>query len=126
MKWTKEEDRVLREGREQGKTFSEIGALLGKSRNSIAGRTYTLGLSTITRNNPVKIAKVVVIKEVEPSPVKPKIVARSVPELTSNQCKWPIGMPGEKGFHFCSDQRKGTSPYCQHHYGIAYYQTARR
>lgn len=56
--WTTDQDATLRQGAAAGLSFSEVGALVGKSRNSVAGRAYRLGvvfacdhLSEISRAN---------------------------------------------------------------------------
>ena len=42
------------------------------------------------------------------------------------QCKWPIGDPGEEGFHFCSSRAKPGRPYCVEHCRVAYKPPERR
>lgn len=34
------------------------------------------------------------------------------------ECKWPIGDPGEEGFHFCGARCAGN--YCEEHHRVAY------
>tara|TARA_A200000113_G_scaffold205311_1_gene201495 strand:- start:127 stop:399 length:273 start_codon:yes stop_codon:yes gene_type:complete len=41
-------------------------------------------------------------------------------ELQSNQCRWPIGIPGEEGFKFCGAIVKPGLPYCEGHCKAAY------
>ena len=41
--------------------------------------------------------------------------ARAVMELTSRDCKWPIGDPGQPGFGFCECLREPGKPYCAEH-----------
>lgn len=40
--------------------------------------------------------------------------------LTEQTCKWPIGDPGDDGFHFCGNKSKNGLPYCDYHCRIAY------
>lgn len=42
--WTTDQDATLRQGAAAGLSFSEVGALVGKSRNSVAGRARRLGV----------------------------------------------------------------------------------
>lgn len=35
-------------------------------------------------------------------------------------CEWPIGNPGDDGFHFCGAERDGERPYCAAHAKRAY------
>jgi len=41
-------------------------------------------------------------------------------ELDDTTCRFPIGDPGEAGFHFCGELPLAGAPYCAHHAGIAY------
>lgn len=41
--------------------------------------------------------------------------AAAVYALRESNCKWPIGEPGKKGFHFCGERKQEGSPYCSHH-----------
>ena len=40
--------------------------------------------------------------------------------LTERTCKWPIGDPGQPGFHFCGKHADPGSPYCEKHQAKAY------
>lgn len=35
-------------------------------------------------------------------------------------CRWPIGNPTDRDFHFCGKKRKPGRPYCEHHEAIAH------
>lgn len=50
-----------------------------------------------------------------------------VMELTSTTCRWPIGDPGAKDFHFCGakmeqpfSEASPNTAYCQYHSRVAY------
>lgn len=43
-----------------------------------------------------------------------------VMQLKERSCKWPIGDPQRKGFHFCCAERLGSFPYCEEHARISY------
>jgi GcrA cell cycle regulator len=36
-------------------------------------------------------------------------------KLESGMCRWPIGEPEDKDFHFCADKCEAGSPYCPTH-----------
>jgi hypothetical protein len=46
--------------------------------------------------------------------------------LTSRTCKWPIGDPGEPGFHYCGHPPESGRPYCDAHDLRGYQPRARR
>lgn len=44
----------------------------------------------------------------------------SLEELDGTTCRFPIGDPGEPGFHFCGEAPIDRNPYCARHRRIAY------
>jgi GcrA cell cycle regulator len=40
---------------------------------------------------------------------------RTLLELTSATCRWPVGDPQEDGFFFCGGEAVGVRPYCRCH-----------
>jgi hypothetical protein len=44
----------------------------------------------------------------------------SLEELDGTTCRFPIGDPGEPGFHFCGEAPIDRNPYCARHTPIAY------
>lgn len=42
FRWTPQEDMILRRGLKARKSYSQIGAILGATRNSVAGRVFRL------------------------------------------------------------------------------------
>tara|TARA_R110002124_G_scaffold149220_1_gene315061 strand:- start:207535 stop:207708 length:174 start_codon:yes stop_codon:yes gene_type:complete len=36
-------------------------------------------------------------------------------KLESGMCRWPIGEPEDKDFHFCAAKCEAGSPYCPEH-----------
>ncbi len=60
----------------------------------------------------------------EPSPVRevkiPPGERRTILTLTEHTCKWPIGDPGDRNFHFCGRKSDTGIPYCTEHAAIAY------
>jgi GcrA cell cycle regulator len=49
-------------------------------------------------------------------PSKPK----SLLELESRDCRWPIGEPRQPGFHFCGLPQLPGNPYCERHWRMAF------
>lgn len=50
----------------------------------------------------------------------PEDQRRSILELTTETCRWPIGDPSAPDFYFCGGQAVHGYPYCQHHVRFAY------
>ena len=44
----------------------------------------------------------------------------TIEALTEHTCKWPLGDPGSKDFHFCGHDSLEASPYCPYHARVAY------
>lgn len=84
---------------------SEIGRRLGVTKNAVIGKVHRLGLpqrrpSPKVRSEPIHVLK--------------------LDGLRAGMCSWPIGEPGEEGFHFCGTQIVPGKPYCAKHCSIAY------
>lgn len=86
-------------------TTSEIGRRLGITKNAVIGKVHRLGLPK-RRPTPGE----------EP---EPQDVVR-LDSLRAGMCSWPIGNPGETGFHFCGEVAVGGKPYCGRHCAMAY------
>ncbi|NDV87178.1 GcrA cell cycle regulator [Aurantimonas aggregata] len=41
-------------------------------------------------------------------------------QLNERTCKWPVGDPLKPDFHFCGNNSKDASPYCQYHAKMAF------
>lgn len=52
----------------------------------------------------------------EPEPM----VRATLLSINDRMCKWPVGDPGDAGFHFCGRRAQTGMPYCQDHARIAY------
>tara|TARA_B110000438_G_C15684209_1_gene593761 strand:- start:158 stop:649 length:492 start_codon:yes stop_codon:yes gene_type:complete len=131
MSWTPERENKLKELWKKGHTASQIAGLLGETtRNAVIGKAHRLDLearviSKKTRsqtktevNAPVREGKLsrkakfkslLLDKNFEPE--NPK----KLEELTDENCKWPIGHPPEKDFHFCGRKPLEKFPYCKLH-----------
>ena len=45
---------------------------------------------------------------------------KSIATLEANDCRWPIGNPGDADFHFCGKRKVDGISYCEHHARRAY------
>ncbi len=132
MTWTEERVAELIRLWETGKSASEIGRILGVSKNSVVGKAHRLKLksrpSPIRRDGSVPKPRSKVVRESlrtpTPTPVAPKPVERPRPVLRRRGkgpgCLWPIGDPGEADFHFCGAEAVAGKPYCSEHCARAY------
>ena len=106
MSWTDERIETLKKMWEEGHPASKIAEELGGvSRNAVIGKAHRLGLAK------------------RPSPIKRG--GATILDLTERMCRWPIGHPGEKGFHFCGAKTQVGMTYCAKHAAMAY-QTAKK
>jgi GcrA cell cycle regulator len=130
MDWTSEQITQLTRMWEDGLSTAEIGKRLGISKNAVVGKAHRLHLAA--RPSP--------IKRIGPRPASvPRAIAhhpRPAPQfrpappqaapaprvvvLSNQTCMWPIGHPGETGFHFCTERAIQGKPYCVEHAAMAY------
>lgn len=142
MTWTDERVAELMRLWEAGRSASEIGRLLGVSKNSVVGKAHRMKLkarpSPIKRGTSPQVRRPAVAsmpKPVAQAPSAPKQaparpaaaapaprparrVARSAGKGPS--CLWPIGDPGDQDFHFCGEPAVPGKPYCDEHCARAY------
>ena len=134
MSWTPDRENKLKELWKKGHTASQIAAMLGgTTRNAVIGKAHRLNLKgrAVSRKDPnsTKIIKeennavakgtrldrksrfrsLLLDKNFEPE--NPK----KLEELTDDTCRWPIGHPYEKEFHFCGRKPLEKFPYCKLH-----------
>ncbi|RJF94543.1 GcrA cell cycle regulator [Oleomonas cavernae] len=55
-----------------------------------------------------------------PAPEPEPMVRATLLSINDRMCKWPLGDPGDAGFHFCGRRAQSSMPYCQEHARIAY------
>lgn len=115
MEWTEERVTRLKKLWGEGRTASQIAAILGEvTRNAVIGKAHRLGLKG--RPSPIRNEK-----PAAPKPVSRPAAKVSRPVRVSNrQCHWPIGHPREPGFHFCGAPAIDDKPYCGEHCNMAY------
>ena len=143
--FTADDDATLRVLVAQHKTSREIATIMGRSRNSIIGRCYRIGLKLqpigkhgffadadmIPRREkriklappPIKV-KVVQIEEEKPEPA-PEAVIVCQPiglfddAIRRDQCRFPISGSGIT-LIVCGAKVDGASSYCAGHYRLSY------
>ena len=131
MSWTKEREEKLKELWSKGHTASQIANLIGETtRNAVIGKAHRLNLearaatkkskppANIENNNQTKPQKVgrkakfqALLLDKNFEQENPK----TLEELTDETCRWPIGHPPEKDFHFCGRKPLEKFPYCKLH-----------
>lgn len=45
---------------------------------------------------------------------------KSLLDLESGECRWPVGDPRKEGFHFCGAQQVMGRPYCIEHWPLSF------
>lgn len=139
--WTQEDDARLRELVEENLSYAEIGALMGRNKNSCIGRAHRLGIQRETRATHKKTVAKAVAKVVEklfvpkPEPAQdnkpqPRFeqpeasttafgVPRTLMGLQSHHCRFPVQGEGAATL-FCCGKRDGMLPYCKDHALLCY------
>ena len=140
MPWDNDNVSRLRELWDQGLPTSQIGKLLGFTKNAVVGKAHRIGLER--RPSPIRRTAVKPDRKKARSPVMPKLNFENVKEETTNitkpntsfkplvknilapiikrGCEWPEGHPDESDFKFCGKERFEDKPYCLNHCAVAY------
>jgi hypothetical protein len=136
MSWTDEKEAELRRLHAEGKSYSEIGAAIGVSRNAAIGKAKRLGLagrnshqprareSHVRRRSATRIAyiKAQTGKPRLPFIVKPPEEVSKKPvkfsDLAPTHCRWVLSGDGINTL-FCGDEIHSRS-YCIHHFVRCY------
>jgi GcrA cell cycle regulator len=108
--WTSERIVQLTELWDRGLSTAAIGRQIGMSKNAVVGKAHRLLLTP--RPSPLK-------RNPGPRIEKPRKAPKVVP-FSGPACSWPIGHPGDKGFHFCNERPVPGKPYCEEHAAKAY------
>jgi GcrA cell cycle regulator len=108
--WTPERVAALIALWNEGHSTSEIGRRLGITKNAVIGKVHRLGLPK-RRLSPATEPEIAQVIKLD--------------SLRSGMCSWPLGNPGEEGFHFCGAPAVPEKPYCAKHCSIAYVKITR-
>jgi GcrA cell cycle regulator len=123
-----EAELLMREMFEDGFTMSQIGAVIGCSRNAVIGKVHRLGLERfVPRATPLlrqpQATRRARSPRPPPPPPKPLLVEVEAPtaehahkqitELQHGDCRWPVGEPAD--FCFCAEPQRWDSSYCAYH-----------
>jgi GcrA cell cycle regulator len=138
MEWTDETIAKLRTLWAEGLSTAEIGRRLNISKNAVVGKAHRLNLpsrpSPIRRAEGDAVPRQAAPKRVQ-GPTLPPLAATigaPMPPLRAitpapkpaapraTPCCWPLGEPGQPGFHFCNASAVNGKPYCEEHASIAY------
>ena len=142
MTWTEERVAELMRLWEAGRSASEIGRLLGVSKNSVVGKAHRMKLkarpSPIKRGGapqvrrPAAAAMPKAVTQPPAAPRQPQARPTAPPPVQrparpvarahgkGPSCLWPIGDPGDQDFHFCGEPAVPGKPYCDEHCARAY------
>lgn len=139
MKWTAEVIQTLNELLPQGKSASDIAAVLTQAfgepvtRNMVKGKVHRLhgngALSSPKAKTEPKPKPKTARKEIK---AMAKVVATPVAvdagegrnltltQLTRSSCRWPSGDPVDDTLRFCGEYAVPGRSYCPHHFLLAY------
>lgn len=124
LAWTETQIADLKRLWTAGRSASQIGTALGVSKNAVIGKAHRLNLparaSPIRRDFKPKQPKRVLLPRQEPKPKRPPVIQPRPQRHGSPSCLWPMGDPGNAGFHFCDRQTVPGRPYCTEHCARAY------
>jgi GcrA cell cycle regulator len=138
--WTDERIDTLRQLLADGLSASQMGDVLGCSRNAILGKIHRLGLScrqATAVHNPVKGIRPRRSRPPQSEPRLPRVTFVPLPELlpipdhpvellnlAEHHCRYPYDVDG--GFLFCGRVKLADLPYCAGHCAICFNPDARR
>lgn len=116
---------------------TQIGRMLGVNRSQVLGKCHRLKISIVgngprreairrhTMNRVHKLRakhKAVADRIAPPAYIEPlplprieDVARKQLADLNEHECKYPVGLPGEKGFGFCAAERVQGLPYCAQH-----------
>ncbi len=124
MAWTEAQIADLKRLWTAGHSTSQIGTVLGVSKNAVIGKAHRIKLPP--RPSPIRHSS-------EPKKPKPARFPKRVPKIQRRlvfkptrarngapSCLWPTGDPGDADFHFCGGKTVPGRPYCLEHCAPAY------
>ena len=110
--WNEERLEQLQKLWAEGLSITQIGNMIGVSRNAVVGKVHRMGLPK--RQSPIVRSD----KPIEPR--RRKMSPEAYADLGRNKCSWPIGDPRDPGFRFCGEEAEPGRPYCTAHCAVAY------
>jgi len=125
--WTEQRIDQLKALYAKNMSYSEIGAIMGVSRESIGGKVARLGLKPRTQFafSPRPSRPRTPPKPIEPIPAQeaPESLNMALEDMSYGQCQWPTAEAGsiQSPVHkFCGRPVKPHAPYCEPHCRKAY------
>lgn len=122
----KEKATIKKMWNEDGATMKEIAEALGRHIGTIDNAIYQgrelLGLERRQKVSASHNTETDAPAGPSPMPVvaRPNGERHTIITLKANMCRWPIGDPGDKDFHFCGCYAPVGQPYCAEHMKVAY------
>lgn len=149
--WTPERVEILTTMANEGKSASEIGAVVGCSRNAVLGACHRRGMSTrgiaaapgrpprkpkVARNRPLKKTRVVErpsgppveLLAVEGTSLRTVAVETlnvALLDLAAHHCRFPVEIAGEP-MRYCGRPKVTDSSYCHAHHALCCVPPTRR
>ena len=126
--WTDKKLALLKILWTEGKTAVAIAQCLGVSKSAVLGKIFRLRLAPPEQKpEPTAASSPMLRRKGRRFAAESQDLAtrrgKSLLELTNESCRWPIGDPAKKSFHFCgepgADLAQGI-PYCERHRQRAY------
>jgi len=131
-KWSEKDTETLRKLAKTGMSFKQIGAVIGYTRNACIGKARREKIGKAMPDTAPRPKKFISKKEpnwgikykpIKASPIPPETKAPDmllIPmmELTSNNCRYPIGE--NENTLFCGLPRHRGRPYCKQHADVCY------
>ncbi len=124
MAWAEAQIADLKRLWTAGHSTSQIGAVLGVSKNAVIGKAHRIKLparpSPIRHSSgPKKPKRAPLPKQVRKIHPRPVFMPKRS-RIGAPSCLWPNGDPGEPDFHFCGGKTVPGRPYCPEHCARAY------
>ena len=124
--WTDLDVAKLRALAKTGKSFRQIGELLGYTRDACIGKARREKIKKFTSDTtprPKKYVTKTALKIQQPTPIPPDVKVAdmqliTMTQLTSNNCRYPIGE--DENVLFCGKPRHRGRPYCLEHAEVCY------